>query len=516
MSLSFNVLDKFNLMNKTATFGVLPEQLTANADCLPGFSTAVAAEDLGKPILRHFYSRSPDPDKNSEFISTSYFQMMPDVDKGYRRAICVSYTTDASGTDNRKWVCGSLKYNASTNGSFVQPTLGTVTAEENVTYGGNSSVLIDTSSPTNLRAGMEIDAGLTESIYAYRTGVTSTTPPYTTYDVDVYGGTGTYDVGVTVFSPYSYFSVIIVRRNQNPENSSPCFFLSRSWYTVAIDTDTGIIKLTFDDDFESNVDGASYFWDDYTSQTPGFHPSEYDVYYKFIASDTELTHAKALKNIIEASGLTTNAASFTAADSALSASVCFSIPFSADGDLGTYADYAAKILESTGGYLRINESDEVEYKLFAAPSPSETLTNADYANLITDVEYQDIYTTIDARNETAITGKLTDISERTSFDTLTQTNEEAYAILGSRRIKYIQHVLTSMSNSIARVLDLVSNRRMRFKFKTATENIDTSIGDDYYIQSDNINNGTAVAVKVVSKSVSVTGTEVEAIDLYGV
>jgi hypothetical protein len=80
----------------------------------------------------------------------------------------------------------------------------------------------------------------------------------------------------------------------------------------------------------------------------------------------------------------------------------------------------------------------------------------------------------------------------------------------------MQNVFFSMSNSIARVLALVSNRRMRFRFNTATENIDTSIGDDYYIQSDNINNGTAVAVKVVSKSVSVTGTEVEAIDLYGV
>jgi hypothetical protein len=73
-----------------------------------------------------------------------------------------------------------------------------------------------------------------------------------------------------------------------------------------------------------------------------------------------------------------------------------------------------------------------------------------------------------------------------------------------------------MATNITNVLALNTYRRLKLRFRTATENIDTSLGDDYYIQSDFINEGTAIAVKVVSKTVSVTGTEVEAVDLYGV
>jgi hypothetical protein len=493
-TLAFNVLDKFNLMNKTATFAALPEYLTANASCSPSFSTAVSADDQGKPIPRHLqgYLVYKYQAFNTDIVSSADFY----------NGICVDYSKVISGTVNRKWICGSVKWRHDSLvgdvakqyfGANVTAVFDTGAGESYVSFGLGSS---------NLVAGQRVKWTGSKYGTILKVGATEPVPPYAVYDILIRHDTLAPAVGNTFTQLYAFIG-------QFGEGTNTALLTETVDYNIAVDSTTGHVQVTFVNSFETAYTGS--FAGTYID------PDADKFSYTFLCSETNLTHGIVMKALVEASGLTANATSFTAADSSLSAKVRFSIPYFGDSIIGTYADYAAKILESAGGYLRLNESDEVEYKLFAAPAPTETLTTSDYADLSVDVGYQDIYTTIETINDHKFNNRLTDIQvDYGSARQLVQTNEEAYALFGSRRIKYMQNVFFSMSNSIARVLALVSNRRMRFRFKTATENIDTSIGDDYYIQSDNVNNGTAVSVKVVSKSVSVTGTEVEAIDLYGV
>lgn len=492
-SLNFNVLDKFNLMNKTATFAAVPEYLTANASCSPSFSTAVGAADQGKPIPRHFQG-------NLVYKYQAYVTDILSTD-GFYNGICVSYDKTASGTVNREWVCGSVRWrHDSLTGDVAKQTFASTVVRIYNTGAGECYVFFG--GVSNVVAGQRVKWTGGNYGTVIKVGATEPVPPYYPADLLISLDGGAPAVGNTFTQLYSFIG-------QFGEGANTALLTETVDYNISVDSTTGHVRVTFVDNFETAYAG--------TFNATYIDPDVDKFTYTFVCAETELTHAKVLKDLVEASGMTANASSFTTADSDLSAKVRFSIPYFGETDIGSYADYASKILESTGGYLRLNESDEVEYKLFAAPAPSETLTSADYADLSVGIEYQDIYTTVEAVNDHWQNNRLTDIQfDYGTARQLISTNEEAFSIIGARRVKYLQHVLTSMSNSIARVLDLVSNRVLRFTFKTATENIDTAIGDDYYIQSDNINDGTAVAVKVVSKSVSVDGTEVTAIDLYGV
>jgi len=499
-TISFSVLDKFNLMNKTATFGLPAERLTINANCAPGFSTVVDPADEGMPIPRHFQGRLPHNyyDGNENVVNTEYFY----------KAKCVSYSTTISGTTNRKWLCGSVKWRSATvTGAIAMQTYtGNVTAINDI--GG--SCYVKFSAASNLTPGATVKWTTGGTPYYGRIQTVNVTYLSVVYDMLVIYFSSSPAVGST-FASHPAFIAQFGSGDGYPSETNTLIY--EFHYTISTDTTTGNIHLTLVDNFETTAPFGRTF--DYTY----VHPSHDVLTYDFYCEETNLKPGATLKALVEASGLTANAASFTTFDSGFSGYVRFSIPLWGDSEIGTYADYAAKILESAGAYLRLNESDEVELKTYTAPAPSETLTAANYSDLTVDVNFQDIYTTIESKN-IHFTGNRTksvyyadDIIETTQR---TDTNEEALSIFGSRRVKYLQHVLTTLTSSITNLLALNTYRRLKLRFRTATENIDTSLGDDYYIQSDNINDGTALAVKVVSKTVSVDSTTVEAIDLHGV
>lgn len=501
--ISFSVLDKFNLMNKTATFGLPAERLTINANCAPGFSTAVYSDDERTPIYRHFQQWLP----HYYYLDDGARDSVPNVDRFYKGK-CVTYSSTISSTTNRKWICGSVKQKgASVAGAVASQTFGsTVTAVYNA---GGGIFYIRFSSASNLMPGSTVKYAGSNYGTIIAVGVTGPVAPFDPYDMLI----SRLGVDPVVGDTFTSLPSFIAQFNSGKTETQTLIYDLH--YSITTDSTTGNIHLTLANNFENTVGAERLFVNSYVD------PSIDVLTYDFLGSTTYLKPGEAIKSLVEASGLTANSSSFTTFDNAFTGYVRFSIPFWASTDIGTYADYAAKILESCAAYIRLNDSDEVEIKSFAAPAPTETLTSTHYSELSAEVEFQDIYTTIESTNDHYTGNRTKSASDFYIPDTIetiqrTDTNEEALAIFGSRRVKYLQHVLTTLTSSITNLLALNTYRRLKLRFNTATENIDTSLGDDYYIQSDNINNGTALAVKVVSKTVSVDSTTVEAIDLHGV
>jgi len=217
-----------------------------------------------------------------------------------------------------------------------------------------------------------------------------------------------------------------------------------------------------------------------------------------VSPAASMTHANALDYIVRSSGMSTNAASFTQADSDLSANVSLTLPTGESTEFQSYLSAAQIITKSTLGLLRVNTGREVEYEIIQNPTSMAIDATRDTVNMISgatssNMQYQDIYSAVSFQNEqlndlTAIAG-----TGSTAFVESTLTKQ----LHRINRIKTISHCLDSIQNRKAAIAGYFSAPTVEYNLKTSSEDLASSIGDVVEITNEAVGNDTGITKAII-------------------
>lgn len=244
-----------------------------------------------------------------------------------------------------------------------------------------------------------------------------------------------------------------------------------------------------------------------------------------------LNHAKYLKGLIEELGLATNAASFNTAASEATL-LNFTIPFIGDEQMPTYLDVIEKVLESTGGYITLNNSNEIEYHLMSAPS-SPGVINEDVfikGSLTQTLDFNDVYSTIKFKNDH---GSIYNYKSRNAgaragsgiylaypflptIEMNQETDNSVTYLHGITKTLELDNVLDGYysTNAFNRVKKLRFNRIGKYRFRTKI-NSESILGDSLQVSSDKLMGESTKDLRLFSKTQKKIDSELEGYDLLG-
>jgi len=277
-----------------------------------------------------------------------------------------------------------------------------------------------------------------------------------------------------------------------------------TWSKSALDSGNQYISVTL------NSSGTSP--EALTSITE-IDPNQQNLYY-IVSPEDALTHGEAVQRICEDAGMTVNATSITAADSALTASVAMSIPNYNESDYNSARKYLEMILKSTMGYVKTNSDLEASYHLLAAPSTGDTISDSLYLKntMAVKINYNDVYSSVIGINKN-LPGILNiDASETAS---VSQSMNKAKYLHGIDRTYKFYHVLNRLDNRIAAIAAIQAERQTTYTLQTATEQIDAEIGDDITLEGDIItgdassDNLKITSIRKDGKKVTITADDLE-------
>jgi hypothetical protein len=284
------------------------------------------------------------------------------------------------------------------------------------------------------------------------------------------------------------------------------------WIThYTIETNDGIRCIRLVNDFETTIGLTGDI-------STGINPDN-EIIFRAWSHDS-MDHGDVIQDLLESAGLTVNSAAITTAN-ATSFKCNFTTPYWKQTKNESIQEIITKILGSTLGYLSLNNSFEIVYKLLADPSPSTDITEAEFikGSLTQEIDYSDIYSSIEFVNDHGEsmfnsrikTDRIGSISE-TAVDT-----SRAKHLHGIDKTKRIEHVVLSMANSKNKIAGILSNRRVNFELNTKGINFSSILGDDFTIVSDKII-GTAGEkdIKILEIDKRANETKIKGIDLIGI
>jgi len=473
--------DQLSLLDKTAYMGDTFEQ------CF--HTSAVPRKDLFKPIRLYLCRLSKYFDLQG---SSSYAVDFHYFTSG-ESAVCSNYTNVISTSNNRVWTLGRIRGDLETQG------FGTLQA---VISPGYLEAFFRFSAPTNLNVGDTIvwsEGGL-------RYGIIVSTETFVhssvTYNCAVKSSRASLWATPTLAAVMiEYPSVTIGLRDTDGIYKFPFYGYDYTLIqTTQQNTDHKVVKVSLSTSFESNLGILATI-----------DPELVDIQFR-LSSNADSKHGTVLKKILEQAGCSVNAASFTDANTALADNTNFFIPFINDPEYGSYLQYAQKILESTLGYLKQNDANELEYHLLSAPSPTDSRNTSHFmsdSDVAIDVEYRDIITEIVPHNEHMPVISVVDGTERSA---------KAKFLHGTIKSYKFEHVLQADSlgktGRLSALLAIRSNRRKLIRYQTETIDLPTSIGDEQTLETLRITGGES-DVMVTGTNKSENSTTVTTTDLLG-
>ena len=278
-------------------------------------------------------------------------------------------------------------------------------------------------------------------------------------------------------------------------------------YTVDDTTATSggnrFVKITF----VNNVETFYGFSD--------LDPDKHTIYYR-VSNSEVWSHADFIQEVCGHIGLTTEATSFSDAETDLPVNVQFAIPNFDEIDYDTYLKYVQDVLSSALSYLKINTSFEVEYHLIEAPISSDVRDNKLMLADGTEgsVEYQDLQTTIIAYNPHNSSFQIT---QATPTPSETRSSTKSRYLNELENVTRFRHVLETITSRIDTHIGFKSTRFTKYKFQTATQDIDSGLGDDLELQNKIVcGSSDTQDVKIITIEKSPKLTSIEASDFKGV
>lgn len=261
------------------------------------------------------------------------------------------------------------------------------------------------------------------------------------------------------------------------------------------------LSITFTDNFEANHAGYTIL-----------DPTQHAVFYRVRPESSNNTHGNALKYILDKAGLPLDASTFLAADSALDTNVNFSIPYFDESDFSEYYKYVGEILGSTLGHISLNNNLEVGYYLF--DSPTSATTSIEALDIIQDeissnIYYQDIISQLIAYNPHY------NSIEANATSSQTLSSNKVKQLHGINKTTRFRHVLENMTSRITQLFGFRSNRYLKYNITTKTKNFDSIIGNNFILEHKNIDASATSAVKILGINNSINNVNISASDLLG-
>jgi len=475
---TISVKDNLDILNNPASMG--DEDLYFTNDVF----TNVPTKSTNLPI-RYYFGTQSRYDTIPETVTNLTTAQKLDPTK-MDEAVCTNFTTNLTTSNNRSWTAGRVSSNGTTDFSF-------------------SPSSVDNSDPnfTRLDTSSTISAKITIG---------------DTFEIT---GSGTYRERVYYVDRSNHYVYITKNASvvaTDTVNSNVCPSIAiltfendvfyplygRDYTAVETTLPSGNkrIDITFTNNFEANHAGLTVL-----------DPAAMTVTFKIKPDDANQNHAQVLKEMLDKAGSSTNAASFTAAQSAFAVNAAFSIPTFDELDYSQYFRYVQSLLQSTLGYIYLNSSFEIVYELFAAPSPTETVTNTEIiqGSPTYKVLYEDIVTQIVGFNPHFNASEFVSISSQTG-----SSNKSRY-LHGVNATTRFRHVLEDFTTKIDDHINLRSERRVNYSFQTKGINFDSNLGDDYTLTANDIPGGSdSRSVKIIQIGKSNTQTEIVASDFLDI
>lgn len=260
------------------------------------------------------------------------------------------------------------------------------------------------------------------------------------------------------------------------------------------------LKITFTNNFEANHSGLV-----------ALDPTQHKVLFRVKPDQTNIKHGSVLKFLLEKAGLTVNASSVTTANTSLDVNANFSIPQFDETDFHEYFKYIELILSSALAYITLNNSFEIEYKLFSAPSSASEITDTDIleGTFETEINYKDIVSQIIAYNPHYSS------PEATSTSSDSESSLKAQHLHGVNKTVRFRHVLEDITGRIVNIMKVRRERYATYNFDSKIINIDSILGDEFLLNKTGLLGGDSTkSVKVMELQKGIERTQVIATDLY--
>lgn len=490
-TVELTVLDAFSRLNQPAYFGDTADEahFYREASSFPSMDSRRHGSPV-RLIIGEFSRYKTKPG--------GYLYMQEDLDHEYmEEATCTDYSINIQTYNNRQWgICRTLD-------GLRTPTMQT---RKTVSPSGDLTLVVFTA--TNWQT-LNILIGTTAKIGSNYARLIRVNDPGGGSDVTTYWRTDASTTpGHTTATSWTMHAGIELCISDGSNTYYPLYTRDYTLTTTTTSGGNSYHKITFVNGFETTLapDGSNYFGD---SISLGLDPGKHRVFFRVCPTTTNITHAKVMKRIIEDSGLTALASTFTQADSDFSANVLMSVPWFDEDEFASYLDYAEAIAGSTLGYVFANTDGEAEYHLLSDPVPTDTRTIDEMISLNIEYSYADIVTRIISYNPHDYAD-----SESVGSSVTSDENTLSKVLYAIDRPTQFRHVLDSMSSRIAAHLAVKSKPIKTLTFSTATMDFQTSINDDLTIESDQIPGGSA-AVKVIGTRISIENTSVQTIVVEG-
>jgi hypothetical protein len=411
-------------------------------------------------------------------------------------AVCTNWSSSASTTTNRTWGLCRLA-----NIATAQPT-GAVQAE---TTNGNDLFLRYAS-----HSYSPGDTFIWSSAGVYWYGLvertTSFTYSATSYNLSVrVEGFGWPTVASSVISvPYSM--AMVIKRGDDPTASLIRPIYLRDYTASVLTTAAGnkVVSVTFNNNFEATVEGGSGWTLD---------PSRDQVMFR-VTQSSGILHGDVLSTICQKAGLTVASSTFTQANTDLAVNAQFSIPYTGETGYSHYTQYVQDLLASTLGYLRMNTSQQVEYKLLAAPSSTDSVDKFEYLGGVSaEIDCQDVVTSIVASNPHNVSVEVLDAA--TSPTEIVESTKARYLHGVQNEINFT-HLLETITGRISAILAVRSSRKVLYRLGVPTKFLDAVLGQDFLLTSAELpGGGSSKALKITSIERDVNSVTIEATDVEG-
>ena len=502
-SVNIDVQDNFSRLNQPCLNGDTGDEAyyteAGFADIDPQkFNTPV-------PLVYGPFSRWKDEVSYAGFVSSGgggtrvnlLNEFTSDTLAFWNEATCIDYSTDPTSTsENRIWALCRVP-----SGGFRSTNFGSPTG---ITDNG-----------TNIRLNYDVSGWAALDVEKYdfcaihqggATGyfqLTSINIPSRrlTLYADTEDVASGFTVGGMTIVNSNAPQVIVVDEVEGMQYQS---FWGKDWTFSETTTSGGnkLGKVTFNSSVESAL-----------SYDRNIHPRSVKVYYR--VRGQPIDHSDVVQELCESVGLTVDATSFAAAQSALDKQCIFQIPQFDETDFKAYLDYIKLVLESTLGVLYLKNDFSVGYSLLDAPSSSTVIDSNTYLrdSLRVDLNYEDIVTFLIAYNS-----HIGDPGTLVYTESGSASDESAKAkhLHGINNVNRFRHVLNDITSRVSDILDLRSNRLAKYRYKTSTQDLDSELNDDLQLESDLLlGNDTEKDLKIVGLDKGLDDTEIEATDLGG-
>lgn len=486
-------VDSFGRLKETAFFGDSEGDCYLNVDTYP--SSDPKFKDRAIPYIAGKFSRAgtaPFNEPSSTAGIYSYF-----INKDTNEAPCKVFNADITTSNNRDFIACRQK-----GGLRTQSWGPTITAATPLAVANFFAIEVLSSSEINVGDTIKWNELGTDyyGVIAY-VGVFDHSG--TDYNIIFYS----VDPGAAISTSSTLYDMdcfaVAILDSATTSYYYPC--LERD-YSVSIGVTQGgnaFVEFTFVNNFEAALSMAT------------LSPNSMQIFYR-TSNDTPQKHGAFLKDVCDLVGLPKDSATFNQADSDLDTYVQFSIPNFDETDYQSYLKYVQDVLGSTLGYLKINGDFEVEYHLIEAPSSSSirdsSLMLQDATSL--SVEYQDIATTIIAYNPHNASVQAVGATPSPSE---TRSNPVAKWLNGIDNTNRFRHVLETITDRIDAHMGIKSSRKALYRFETATEDIDSELGQDVELRNKIVMGTSQVRdVKIVTIEKTPQKTAIEASDFRGI